>query len=101
YRCLRRTLVVCVRSCSPSTSRDWSDSDKRNIMLRQALFLLLIPAFVTHSQTPVPPKPQDTEVWTPVPKVVTPGHADADPPSDAIVLFDGRNLDQWVSARAG
>jgi alpha-3'-ketoglucosidase len=43
------------------------------------------------------PKPEDTEVWSPVPRVVTPGRTDAQPPSDAIVLFDGRNLDQWVS----
>jgi hypothetical protein len=47
------------------------------------------------------PRPQDTEVWTPVPKVVTPGSVDAAAPSDAIVLFDGTNLDEWVSARDG
>lgn len=45
------------------------------------------------------PKPEETEVWTPVPPVVTPGRTDADPPSDAIVLFDGKNLDDWVSAQ--
>ncbi len=41
------------------------------------------------------PKPEETEVWQPVPKVVTPGATCGAPPSDAIVLFDGKNLDQW------
>jgi hypothetical protein len=47
------------------------------------------------------PKPEDTEVWTPVPKVVTPGRTNADPPSDAIVLFDGRDANEWVTASNG
>lgn len=45
------------------------------------------------------PGPKDTEVWSPEPKVVTPGATDAAPPSDAIVLFNGTNLDEWVSTK--
>lgn len=41
-------------------------------------------------------KPEETEIWEPIPKVVTPGSAFRDAPSDAIILFDGKNLDQWV-----
>lgn len=44
-------------------------------------------------------KPEDTEVWTPIPKVVTPGKTTADPPSDAIVLFNGKNLDEWEDVK--
>lgn len=45
------------------------------------------------------PKPQDTEYYTPVPPVVTPGKMFSDAPSDAIVLFDGRNLDNWINTK--
>ena len=40
------------------------------------------------------PKPEETELWQPVPKVVTPGADCNAPPSDAVILFDGKNLDQ-------
>jgi hypothetical protein len=39
--------------------------------------------------------PKVTEVWEPEPKVVTPGNNGA-PPSDAIILFDGKDLSNWV-----
>lgn len=42
-------------------------------------------------------KHEDTEFYEPVPKVVTPGKTNTDPPSDAVILFDGKNLDQWVT----
>ena len=44
-------------------------------------------------------KPQDTEFYTPVPKLVTPGKANTDAPSDAIILFNGKDLSNWVSTK--
>lgn len=44
------------------------------------------------------PKPQDTEVWSPIPPTVIPSKNNA-APSDAIVLFDGNNLNEWVSSK--
>jgi hypothetical protein len=43
--------------------------------------------------------PKDTEVWEPEPQVVRPGSTDDAPPADALVLFDGTNLDQWVNTK--
>jgi Domain of Unknown Function (DUF1080) len=45
-------------------------------------------------------KPEATEVWEPRPPIVTPGIGTA-APSDAIVLFDGKNMDHWVMAKDG
>lgn len=44
-----------------------------------------------------PTTPEETEIWSPKPPIVS-----IDPntsiPSDAIVLFDGTNIDEWVSS---
>tara|TARA_B100000900_G_C20564658_1_gene710482 strand:+ start:1079 stop:1804 length:726 start_codon:yes stop_codon:yes gene_type:complete len=45
-------------------------------------------------------KPEMTELWEPVPEAVIPGNLSA-PPSDAIVLFDGTDLSQWINADSG
>ncbi len=44
--------------------------------------------------------PQDTEVWEPEPKIVTPGISNL-APSDAIVLFDGSSLSKWKNSPTG
>lgn len=62
---------------------------KRILVLAGAAFLTTT-AFAQN-------KPEDTEVWTPVPKVVTPGNSTADAPADAVQLFNGKNLDEWES----
>jgi hypothetical protein len=43
--------------------------------------------------------PKATEVWEPEPKIVTPGLTADDAPSDAIVLFNGKTLKEWISVR--
>lgn len=45
------------------------------------------------------PRHEDTEFYEPVPPVVTPGVSSSAAPSDAIVLFGGTSLDEWVSSR--
>jgi hypothetical protein len=69
----------------------------RRIVMASALVLA---CNVVHAVEEKPKEPwelaMETEVWEPVPPVVaTPPNM---PPADAIVLFDGKNLDQWVSA---
>jgi 3-keto-disaccharide hydrolase len=45
--------------------------------------------------------PKLSEVWQPEPRVVSPGKTPQDAPSDAIVLFSGKDLSQWQSAKGG
>lgn len=75
---------------------------KRTILLA-ALMLTLMSISVMAQEPPENKlmKPEDTEYYKPVPKVVTPGKSEATPPSDAIILFDGKNLDNWENAKTG
>ena len=61
-----------------------------------AAALILMTMTTAFSQKP---DPKDTEVWEPEPAIISPGKDPFAPPSDAIVLFNGRNLDSWVDSK--
>jgi len=81
----------------------WSMKKQNSILASVILLAVSLPLIAQQQaaqQQAAPsagPKPEDTEVWQPVPKIVTPGADCAAAPSDAIILFDGKNLDEWVS----
>ncbi|WBS05133.1 DUF1080 domain-containing protein [Pseudoduganella sp. SL102] len=58
-------------------------------------FSAMVSATAQH-QAPPQPDPKDTEAWAPEPARVAPGSPTA-APSDAIVLFGGQDLREWVS----
>ena len=57
--------------------------------------LLLIATLPILAQEKI--KPEMTELWDPIPKVINPGN-NSTPPSDAIILFDGSDLSQWIKS---
>ena len=63
------------------------------------LFFLLTSTIVFSAQQSFAQKqdPAATEVWQPEPKIVTTDENQA--PSDAFILFDGKNLSEWVSVK--
>lgn len=61
---------------------------------------LLLPLIHFAKQQQPQGDPKLTEVWQPVPAIVTPGMGTA-PPSDAIVLFGGKDLSQWQQPDGG
>ncbi|MCC8426149.1 DUF1080 domain-containing protein [Mucilaginibacter sp. UR6-11] len=76
---------------------------KRNLIVAALLFLSPVVYGQTTSATIKQANlstsnPTNAEVFTPVPNVVVPAKTPGNPPSDAIILFDGKNLDEWVNA---
>jgi len=67
------------------------------VMNRLPLFVIFSLAFLPATFSQIT-DPKATEVWSPEPRVVTPGTG-ALPPSDAMVLLDGTHLKEWMSAK--
>jgi hypothetical protein len=65
-----------------------------------ALIALAVLAALSAGTLGAQTDPKATEVWEPVPRVITAGIGAA-APSDAIVLFNGTDLSQWVRAPEG
>ncbi|MBO9558920.1 MAG: DUF1080 domain-containing protein, partial [Caulobacter sp.] len=66
------------------------------MLVRSALALAF--GLCTASSALAQMKPEETEVWKPAVPVVAPASAPGGAPADAIMLFDGKDLGQWVSA---
>lgn len=65
------------------------------MMTRNFLIAVFVLAGMTHGLSQEITDPKVTEVWEPEPKVVTPG-TNGSAPSDAIILFDGKDLNNWL-----
>ncbi len=65
-------------------------------MINKLILTVLLAGGFSMANAQQAAKHEDTEFYEPVPKVVTPGKTNNDPPSDAIILFNGSNLNQWV-----
>lgn len=66
--------------------------------MKRNMIILLIGLLILSNSSFAQGDPTSTEVWDPVPPVVTPVTLST-VPSDAIVLFDGRNLNAWENSK--
>lgn len=81
--------------------------DRKNLTAAIVTALCVCQGIQAQDNFPEPMKmePAMTEFWKPQPRIVTPGEPYKDgvisAPSDAIVLFDGKDLSQWKSSKDG
>lgn len=76
-------LVVVITSCNQEKKEVVSEAVETEV--------------TTETEKTEPTTPEETEIWEPKPKVVAVNEATGIP-SDAIVLFNGTNFDQWISS---
>ncbi|KAF0236367.1 MAG: hypothetical protein FD181_2804 [Prolixibacteraceae bacterium] len=62
------------------------------------ILLLVVSGLFAQTPGPMKMKPEMTEIWDPEVRVITPGETPSQAPSDAIILFDGTNLEaEWTN----
>ncbi len=100
----KRTITI-VYILSNQMNLTMKSKKMKNSFLMIALFFATV-AMAQHKfvntlpeVSPMPMKPEMTEIWEPEVKIITPAKILGNAPSDAIILFDGKNLDQWVSQK--
>lgn len=100
----KRTITI-VYILSNQMNLTMKSKNLKNSFLMIALFSASV-AMAQHKfvntppeVSPMPMKPEMTEIWEPEVKIITPAKILGNAPSDAIILFDGKNLDQWVSQK--
>ena len=54
-------------------------------------FLTTVFFIDANGQTDNKKTPESSEIWEPQPRIITPAEKPTDAPSDALVLFDGKN----------
>ena len=64
--------------------------------MKRKVSLALLSAIVLSFLTVLSARDWRSGIPWPKPEIVTPGEKPGDPPSDAVILFDGTNLDAWV-----
>lgn len=78
---------------------------KTRILIAFALFFIVVTQLHAQEQKTAPMEPEMTEFWEPEPVVVSSGNstptAIVTAPSDAVILFDGKDLDKWKNSEGG
>jgi hypothetical protein len=77
---------------------------KKNLFNLFVLLVLFLSGGIVNAQDTYPEsgkmEPNMSEFWLPQPEIVTPGNIMTNSaPSDAIVLFDGKDLSAWVNSK--
>jgi hypothetical protein len=71
---------------------------KKNILILAGAMLIVNLSGFSQNETREQ-QAAKTEVWKPVPPIITPSDKSGGAPSDAIILFNGDSLNEWVSSK--